>query len=165
MFVCIFMIMIGKVSIHYSGFALDSNGVLYIGKDSKIEKYKGTEVVGEISPQTSRGYAFTIQSDTIILSTASTVYTLDTNGNVLDKKVDINTETFNDLQKQKNSFEAQDGHTYKMKNIFGRVQVVSENGSVIYKMPLPDYVAKLAFILTLVSVFITVPILIIKFKR
>ena len=66
-------------------------------------------MIGSISPKTSRGYAFTIQKDdTILLSTASSIYTLDLSGNVIDKQEDVGTKTFNELQKAKKIFITQE---------------------------------------------------------
>ena len=62
-----------SVTISYNGFGIDSTGILYVGKNSAIEKIKDGKVIETLSPQTSRGYAFTIKNDdTILLSTAST---------------------------------------------------------------------------------------------
>lgn len=73
-----------SVTISYKGFGIDSKGTLYIGKDSVIEKVNDGKVMVTISPKTSREYAFAIkEDDTILLSTASTVYTLDLSGNAI----------------------------------------------------------------------------------
>ena len=96
---CLVLMNTGRVSITYSGFGVDSAGVLYVGKEGVIEKYDGNKMIGEISPQTSRGYAFTVkEDDTILLSTADMVYKLDLSGKVLDEWEDEGTSTFNDLQ-------------------------------------------------------------------
>lgn len=140
--ICNALMNTGRVSINYSGFGVDDSGVLYVGKDSGIEKYKDGKMIGIISPQTSRGYAFTIQGDdTILLSTASTVYTLDLSGNVLDEWEDKDTSTFNKLQFIK-KFTTKDGHKYVMKSHFGRT-IICCNNEIIYQMPLLDYIVKI----------------------
>ncbi|MBQ9994118.1 MAG: hypothetical protein IJP17_05345 [Clostridia bacterium] len=162
---CFIMIASGAVSISYSGFALDSAGVLYIGTDTKIEKYYGGEMIGAINPQTSRGYAFTIQNDdTILLSTASTVYTLDLSGNVLDKQEDVGTRTFNELQKSKRYFITQDNREYVMKSQLGRT-IISSDGDIIYQMPMMDYVVKIALVLVGLSCLVFAPIIVIKWRK
>lgn len=70
----------------FCGFALDSQKLLYVGRDNAIEVYSGTEKIFEINPQTSRSYAFTVTDDTIVLSTAEFVYEIDLKGNVIKKK-------------------------------------------------------------------------------
>ena len=102
----------GYVSISYNGFAIDSLDNLYVGKENKIEKYYNDVLIGTIDPQTSRAYAFTIKDDTILLSTTSTVYTLDLNGNIVSEREDYELETFNMLQHQKKIYRS------KRKNIF-----------------------------------------------
>ncbi len=164
-FTCLILIISGTVSMFYSGFAVDSSGVLYIGKETKIEKYYDGKMIGTISPQTSRGYAFTIQNDdTILLSTASTVYKMDLLGNVLDKQEDTGTKTFNKLQRSKNTFISQNNRKYIMKSRFGRTVIYSEK-DIIYKMPMLDYVVKIAFLFVILSALIIVPIIIVKWKK
>ena len=151
--ICNILMNTGRVSIIYSGFGVDDSGVLYVGKDSGIEKYKDGKMIGIISPQTSRGYAFTIQGDdTILLSTASTVYTLDLSGNVLDEWEDKNTSTFNKLQFIK-KFTTKDGHKYVMKSHFGRT-IICCNNEIIYQMPLLDYIVKILWFSCFLIAFI-----------
>lgn len=151
--ICNTLMNTGRVSIIYSGFGVDDSGVLYVGKESGIEKYKDGKMIGIISPQTSRGYAFTIQGDdTILLSTASTVYTLDLSGNVLDEWEDKNTSTFNKLQFIK-KFTTKDGHKYVMKSHFGRT-IICCNNEIIYQMPLLDYIVKILWFSCFLIAFI-----------
>lgn len=162
---CFLSMISGHVSISYSGFAIDSSDNLYVGKESKIEKYHDGVFIETINPKTSRGYAFTIlDNDTILLSTASTVYTLDLDGNVISEREDFGTKTFNSLQHQK-KFTAANGKTYFLKSSFGRKQIVSEDGDVIYNMPVKDYIVKLLIITAFISVFIFIPIIIYKWRK
>ena len=154
----------GYVSISYNGFAIDSLDNLYVGKENKIEKYYNDVLIGTIDPQTSRAYAFTIKDDTILLSTTSTVYTLDLNGNIVSEREDYELETFNMLQHQKN-FTAANGKTYFLKSSFGRKKIVSEDGNVIYNMPVKDYIVKLMFIAAFISAFIIIPIIVYKWRK
>ena len=139
---CLVLTNTGRVSITYSGFGVDSAGVLYVGKEGVIEKYNSDKMVGTISPQTSRGYAFTVkEDDTILLSTADMVYKLDLSGKVLDKWEDEGTSTFNDLQYIR-KFTAKNGQKYVMKLHFGRT-VICSGEDVIYKMPMLDYIVRI----------------------
>lgn len=165
MFICLSLILTGKVTLDYSGFAFDSQGNFYLGKDSKIEVYHDEALVRTINAKTSRGYAFTVQNDTIILSTGTTVYTMDLQGNVTDEKEDPDTRTFNALQKQKKVFTSDDGHTYTRKNRCGRISVVSDDGDTVFRMPVPDFVIKSLLTATVISLFIAVPILIFRAKK
>ena len=92
--ICFLLILTGKVTIQYQGFGIDSNEVVYVGKQRQIQKIYNNNVVATINPRTSRGYAFTVQNnDTILLSTSSTVYTLNLEGEVISKQEDIDTST------------------------------------------------------------------------
>lgn len=162
MFTSLMLIASGTVSLSYSGFGVDSAGILYLGTDAGIKKYDDGELIGSINPQTSRGYIFTIQKDdTILLSTASRIYKLDRSGNILDQQEDIGTSTFNELQKTKKHFVAQNGCEYVMQSSLGRVIICSDD-EIIYQMPILDYTVKIAFSLAFVSVFVFVPIIIKK---
>lgn len=161
---CIILIACGIASPMYNGFGVDSSGVVYVGKEKKIEKYCDGEMIGEIDPQTSRAYAFTLQEDdTILLSTASYVYKMDLSGNVLDEWEDVGTKTYNELQ-WKRTFISRDNKKYTMKSWIGRTVICSEEG-VIYKMPMLDYAVKIAFFLVLLSVAIVIPIIIVKWRK
>lgn len=161
---CVALIMSGTVSIFYSGFAIDSSGVIYIGKDDKIEKYFDAKMIGSISPKTSRGYAFTIQKDdTILLSTASSIYTLDLSGNVIDKQEDVGTKTFNELQKAKKIFITQDNKNFVMGSQMGRTIICSDQ-DIVYQMPMLDYIVKTAFFSVILSALVVVPFIIRKWR-
>lgn len=146
--ICLVLIITGKVSISYSsGFGVDSSGILYLGTDTEIKKIYNGETVASISPQTSRGYMFTVQKDdTILLSTGSYVYVTDLSGNVINEKEDPYTRTFNELQSTKNKFIASDNREYVMRSRFGR-KIIYSGDEVIYKMPLADYIVKIVFVL------------------
>lgn len=163
--ICFNLIISGKVALFYSGFAIDSSDVLYVGTDAKIQKFYDGELIGTISPKTTRGYAFTIQkNDTILLSTASSVYIMDLSGNVIDKHEDIDTKIFNELQKSKNTFTSQSNREYVMKSQLGRTTIYSEK-DIIYQMPMMDYIIKILFFAAIISTFVVVPIIIRQWKK
>ena len=98
--------------------------------------------MGEYGKITSRAYAFTIQNDEILISTAETVYITDLSGNVINSYKDTDTSLFNELKSNKDSFSL-NGSTYKMQKNFGRSRIVKDDGKVIYQMPLLDYIVKI----------------------
>ena len=163
--ICFCFIISGNVTMGYSGFGIDSSDTLYIGTDTAIEKYDDGKKVGEINPQTSRGYVFTIQNDTILLSTASYVYNIGLDGTVISKEEETSTKTFNKIQREKNCFVASDGKEYNFKSFFGRCYIEDNAGTVIYKMPLLDYIVKVILGLVEISVFICVPIIVYKMRK
>lgn len=162
--ICLILMNVGNVSITYSGFGVDASGVLYVGKEGVIEKYDNGKKIGEISPQTSRGYAFTVkEDDTILLSTADMVYKLDLSGKVLDEWEDEGTSTFNDLQYIR-KFVAKDGRQYAMKLHFGRT-VICLGEDVIYKMPMLDYIVRILWWSCFVGAFVLGITLFIKWLK
>lgn len=161
---CLMLIASNAVTIAYNGFAIDSSGILYLGKNAKIEKYFNGEIVGNIDPQTSRGYAFTIQNDdTMLVSDASIVYKLELNGNIVDSWKDIGTQTFNEMHKKEKSFVTNSGKIFLMKSKMGRVSIVSEDGNCIYKMPMLDYIVKVLLFFIMLSLLIVILIEIRRF--
>lgn len=154
-----------NVTLSYLGFGMDSTGILYVGKDSSIEKVKDGKVIETIDPPPARNYAFTIKKDdTILLSTASTVYTLDLSGNIISEAEDEGTWTFNKLQITRKFFASSDGEIYVVKHPFGRTTIRSSEGETIYQMPILDYIVKLIGIGFFLSTCICVPIIIYKWK-
>ena len=134
----------------FCGFALDSQKLLYVGRDNAIEVYSGTEKIFEINPQTSRSYAFTVTDDTIVLSTAEFVYEIDLKGNVIKKSEDVNSKTYTDIEKSKKHFVTSDNE-YFLKNNFGRYKIIDKNKNVLYETSAKEFTVKLLFV---VSVFI-----------
>lgn len=113
MLISISLIGSGTVVTSYEGFALDSNENLYLGEYSKINVYKEDSLLYSVDAHTSRAYAFTIQNDEILISTAETVYITDLSGNVINSYKDTDTSLFNELKSNKDSFSL-NGSTYKM---------------------------------------------------
>lgn len=113
MLISISLIGSGTVVTSYEGFALDSDENLYLGEYGKINVYKEGSLLYSVDAHTSRAYAFTIQNDEILISTAETVYITDLSGNVINSYKDTDTSLFNELKRNKDSFSL-NGSTYKM---------------------------------------------------
>jgi hypothetical protein len=149
-------------------FAVDSSGKLYVGKDSKIEVYDNQSLIKSIFPMTTKGYLFTVESDdSILLSDASTVYIMDLNGVVLSQNEDQFSETYSKLSSGKNMFVSWNGEKYLKRSNWGRVEIIhiAENTStIIYKMPILDYIVKVVFWLLFISVFIITPVIHFQWK-
>ena len=121
MLISISLIGSGTVVTSYEGFALDSNENLYLGEYGKINVYKEGSLLYSVDAHTSRAYAFTIQNDEILISTAETVYITDLNGNVISSYEDEDTSRFNKLKKDKNSFSL-NGNTYKIQKTLAEAE-------------------------------------------
>jgi len=138
MFVCMIMVMSGAVSLTMNGFAVDTNGQLYIGQANEIMVLKDGECVKTLSPKTSRGYAFTIENgEQIVLSTSTTVFIMDLDGAVISQYPDEGTQVFNRLKNPK-TFVDIHGTEYTRKNVWGRPYIYKD-GIEVYSMPLRDY--------------------------
>lgn len=148
MLISISLIGSGTVVTSYEGFALDSNENLYLGEYGKINVYKEGSLLYSVDAHTSRAYAFTIQNDEILISTAETVYITDLSGNVINSYKDTDTSLFNELKSNKDSFSL-NGSTYKMQKNFGRSRIVKDDGKVIYQMPLLDYIVKIGILISM----------------
>ena len=155
----------GKINISYEGFAIDHNNDIYLGKDSTIEvlDYDG-KVLRSISP-----YTFTITPDNQIkISTGDYLYLTDLSGNLISKK-DISSYTDDDLLRENRyEFIASDGVHYIMKNHFLRpciYRIDETQKTIIYKMPIFDYIVKLIMIACFLSFIIIIPIVILKSRR
>ena len=123
MLTCICMQVTQKVSLSINGFAVDSEGCLYVGKDFNIEVFNEDTLIRTISPKTTRGYKFTIiDGQTILLSTSSTVYTMDLLGNVLSEREDEGTKVYNELQ-WKRDFVDENGTRYTLESYWGRKRI------------------------------------------
>nr|WP_162990892.1 hypothetical protein [Maliibacterium massiliense] len=156
----------GKIVQDYSGFAIDSLGNLYVGNKICIDVYDDGLLIRKIYPQANRSYAFTInKDDTICLSTGSNVYMMDLCGNMLDATYHADRVTRLQLEAQKKTFRDVKGNTYFMRTIWGRTQIVRNDTEIIYKMPLLDCIIRWISTLAWISLFVCVPIIVIKLRK
>ena len=160
----------GKVSISYDGFAIDNNSNIYLGKNSAIEvlNYDG-KILRNISPYTSRGYKFTITSNNQIkISTGNYLYLTDLSGNLISKKEITDYKDDELISVNRYKFVTSDGTQYVMKNHFLRTCIYQMHGkqkTIVYKMPVFDYIVKLLIIACFLGLIIIVPIVIFKSRR
>ena len=161
---CMILIVSGTVTMSYHGIAVDSSGRLYIGTDDDIEVYENGKLINTISPQTTRGYVFTInENDVIILSIGSTAYEISTSGNVLAVIPDNTTAMYNRISKTVKNHVSGNGADYTVDSILGRT-VVTCNGNTVYKMPLLDYAVKTCVNLLIISIFVFAFVIVCKAK-
>lgn len=145
--VCLILLFSGTVYLSLNGFAVDKDGLLYIGKENGIAVMDNGTLHHTVTVPTSRGYFFTItEGNTILLSDASIVYTMDLTGQILSRKEDVNAAIYTRLQFQ-STYTAADGSVYILKRPMGRIQI-SHDQEVLYKMPSLDYGVALLLVLT-----------------
>lgn len=154
LFPCLGLIISGTANLSISGFAVDHADRLYIGASNEIRVYEEGKQIGSISPHTSRGYIFTItDGDTILLSTSTTVYLMDLDGNVIETKEDAGTDTYNQLSYRKRRFVSQNGDTYEIASKLGRTTIIKNNNTVVYQMDTLSYTVKLLVIICFIAMF------------
>lgn len=153
-------------SISYSGFAVDSQGIIYIGVDNgKICKYDDGELIDTIPAYTSRGYNFTItENDTVFVHCGDRAYFTDLEGNILEKfEEDI--PYFSEFRKNKRVFVSGDGTKYEQRFNFGRTKIIKHqdgNKIVVFEMPLKNYFFKMVIIIGWYLFFVLTLVIIIK---
>lgn len=145
------------VDVNLSCFSVDTSGYLYIGKNGEIEVYEDDRIARTIDPKTSHGYMFTIQDDdTILMSTASLVYSMDLYGNILDSWKDEGTRTYNELQYKRNKFITSSGDVYQLKGKLGWTRIVKNGTFVVYRIPTGTYLVKLGLYIGVIDFIIIV---------
>lgn len=163
-FIILILILTNSISLSYKGFAIDSQDNLYVGKDGGvIGVYSNGKLIKNISLMTSKGYAFTIKNDRLVVAALSSVYTLDLEGNILEKHDDLSIE-YNKIFKEKNNFIDSDGNSYCLKEFLGYYSIRAEDDTKIFDMPVFDYVVKILLFLICISFIIFVPIIIYRWR-
>ena len=145
--IAIMLVIFGKINISYQGFAIDSKNNLYIGYGSGIiKKYKDKTLLRTISAQTSRGYDFTIlENDVIYVDCGNRAHYIDSNGTVL-KTITKDIPRFTELRPSLKEFLSTNGTLYRLENSFGRTKIVEYSNTkktIIYEMPLFDFLVKI----------------------
>lgn len=144
MLICSILIYTGTASPFISCFAVDSDNRVYVGQHNRIDVFDNGVLVNSIFSKTSRGYVFTvIEDDTIQLSTSTTVYTMDLDGNIISSCEDKGSHVYNQIQKIKfSSITTKDG-TYCLRGIFGWTRIVKNNAIVVYQLSPLSFAVKI----------------------
>ena len=126
----------------YDGFALDSNGVLYVGEAKGIATYENGKFVKIIHEENSLSFAFTIQDDKLYAATGYRVEVMDLSGNLIETIDDSNSQEMYKLYRQRNSFVTDDA-LYIATNKLGYYKITKHNngeGEIIFQTPIVDYI-------------------------
>ncbi|HAY72933.1 MAG TPA: hypothetical protein DCY31_03610 [Ruminococcaceae bacterium] len=157
----LFSVATGKADIVISGIATDSDGRVYVGCDKGIEIYDQSELVRKMPIPTSRGYKFTIVNDRIILSDGDYIYTINSDGEILDTQ----TDSYENHVHSGYTFKAENGDIYRVKSFLFRTKIVKNDNTVAYRISNRDLAVKLALEIAALSVVIGVPCFVSKFKK
>lgn len=150
------MSMLGGYSSFY-GFAVDSEANVYVGRDAWIRVYQGDREIRKLSPQTSRGYAFRMEHDELLVYAATYYYRMDLQGEVLERiepdDLDLDLHFYN----HNTRFTAADGTRYRMTGslLHGKRIWNLETGAVVWQQSASEVVtmriASVSLLCTLVS--------------
>lgn len=154
---CIFSIASGSANIGIRSFAVDSKDILYVGTYNHIEVYEQGKMIHTISPQTSRGYVFTItENDTILLSTGDVVYLISTDGNEIETLKEHAGGVYTELQFHKNEFTSKNYDVYTLKNKFGRTKIVKNDTETVYKISVFSFIVKILLYISTAGILLLV---------
>lgn len=164
---CVLLIITGVATPFVSGFAVDRNDRIYIGIQNQICVYKDDLLVRTISPQTSRAYVFTIVDDRILLSTSTTVYIIDLDGNIIETQADPGAHTYNHIQYSKRKFISHSNDTYKLKDQIGWTRIVKNGAETVYRISFLSFLVKILFLgcVPAVIIFSIWTVLKVKFNK
>jgi len=142
------------------GFAIDSQGNLYVGRLHQIEVYRSDgEIIRTIAVPNYRSWAFAVSDeDTFIISNTSTVYEMNASGQILSEASDIGGEMFREMYNT--TIVYQEEVSYMKKNCMGWTRIVRDDGTCVYKIPIKNFLINriniLASVIFLTIVFIHV---------
>lgn len=158
-----FAIVAGDITTSLRAFSVDSDGNLYLGKNSSIEVICENRMVHRINPQSSKAYIFKINEDNhILLSTSMYIYEMELDGTILSVNEDSGCSVYNNLQKDKYYFCSRGGDEYRLINCLGRYMIEKNNEKIIYEMPFSDYLCSMINLISGVLLLTCLGILVIK---
>ena len=151
----------------FYGFAVDSEMNVYVGRDSWIHVYQGNRVLRRLSPQTSRGYAFRMENDELLVYTGSDYSRMDLQGEVLERidEEDLNVELR--FRNPNARFTAADGTRYRMTEslLHGRQIRNVATGETIWKQRPAEVVTMRAAGVSVVCALFSAAMAFLVYKR
>lgn len=163
----ILLIFTGTSCVNYTGFAVDKEGNLYLGRKGEISVVSPEGgLLRSISARTGRGYRFTLSDDMLLVDTGDHYYKMDLLGNVLEEGADAAAIR---LQNKNRIFTDTDGNVYQMKLVFPwKTQILKVDGeqeTVIFQNTIADYGAGLLVMIGFVGMLALPAVNVIRQKR
>lgn len=163
----ILLISTGTSCVNYTGFAVDKEGNLYLGRKGEISVVSPEGgFLRSISARTGRGYRFTLSDDMLLVDTGDRYYKMDLLGNVLEEGADAAAIR---LQNRNRIFTAADGNVYQMKLVFPwKTQILKVDGeqeTVIFQNTIADYGAGLLVMIGFVGMLALPAVNVIRQKQ
>jgi hypothetical protein len=144
MLVCVILFGAEVSSPFVSCFAVDSKDRVYVGKHNRIDIYDSGVLVESIRTKTTREYVFTIEpDDRLLLATSTTVYYMDTSGNVLSRFDDPTGDVHRQIKRARKEFVSQQSDVYHMRNVLGWHYIVKNNSETVYRISVLSFLTKI----------------------
>ena len=153
MIFCLLMIFHGFAAPFINGFAFDAQENLYVGEGKTLRIFQDGVHVGKIDMK-SDTYAFTINStNELIVAYPSTVYRMDTTGNILEMWEDPVAETYQKIRNRGAIVTLPNGNEYRKISEFGWTRIMKNGTEEVYRLSILSFVVKLLLFLCAVSLF------------
>lgn len=149
--ICLMLMLTGNAEIIWHGFGVDSQGQIYIGTSKSIDVFEQGMKVDSIPIPVFRSYYFTVDNDVLLIAATRDVYTLDLQGAELTHTFDPSAHIYASL-KHKRVAQSRDGATYRAHNVLLRSTVSKKNGTLVYMMPLYDFIIKVLLYLSMLAI-------------
>lgn len=144
MLACVILIGVEISSPFVSCFAIDSKDRVYVGKHNRIDIYDSGVLIDTIRTKTAREYLFTIEpDDRLVLATSTTVYHMDTSGNILSTVDDPTGDVHRQIKRARKEFVSQQSDVFHMRNVFGWHYIVKNNSELVYHISVLSFLTKI----------------------
>ncbi len=151
---CLLMIICGLATPFINGFAVDAQENLYVGEGKTICIFQDGIQTRKINMK-SNTYAFTINSaNELIVAYPSTVYRMDTTGNIIEKWEDPHTETYQKIRNGSGVVTSPNGNKYRKTTEFGWTRILKNESEKVYSLSVVSFTVKLLVVLCALSLFI-----------
>ena len=155
--VSVFCFLTDTITTNYEGFALDNNGLLYVGEAKGIGVYDNGEFVKTVYKGNALVWAFTVQDEKLYVAAYNMVEVMDLSGNLIETIDDSNASERKRLYAQRNVFVAGDAR-YVATNKFGFYRITKHsNGEseTVFQTPILNFVLSTAIpVITIIAVII-----------
>ena len=144
----------GAINTLYRGFTVDGDGLVYVGKEDKIDVYDNGEFVRTFHDRPGGYYAFTIQDGLFYIANGYSVLEMDLAGNIVEEKDSDNTRELSRLRNHRNAVVTEDA-TYIANEFFAYYKITKyeTNGEkeVVFQSPIIDIILETVGIFGFVS--------------
>lgn len=142
-FFCLIMIFSSLATPFIGGFALDSQGNLYVGEGKIIRVFREGEVVRSLTMKADT-YVFTIDdTDKLVVAYPSTVYRMDLFGNVLEIQADSSAQKYQEIEKGSKEWISPTGDQYRQVSQFGWTRILKNDTEEVYRISFLSFAVKI----------------------